>query len=88
MRKKLTQIALLLCGVAAIGAATAYWLSSSSNTQDYDGDRSVYIPRNASFEAVTDSLSRAGILKGNSSFALFGKLTGWSNQVKAGHYSV
>ncbi len=87
MQKKLLKIAAVFAVLAVIGIGVVYWMTSSSNTTDFDGKRTVYIARNASFDSVVDSLSSAGILGDAASFKLFGSLTGWGNQVKAGHYA-
>ena len=74
--------------LALVGAGSLYVLAFAANTAEYDGDRRVFIPREASFEAVVDSLDAAGILASNTTFTVFAKLTGWGDQVKAGHYAL
>lgn len=87
MKKLLSKIIAVsfVLGILAVGFA--YWIGLRDNTNSFDGKRSVYIPRSASFESVVDSLSNSGVLNDRSSFTLFGKLTGWGDQVKAGHYA-
>ena len=72
---------LLLSG--GIGA----WIIYGPNTPDYPGERSVKIPEGARFAAVADSLEASGILAARTPFVWMGRLTGWGDQVKAGHYT-
>lgn len=86
MRKKLLIGIAFVVGVGIIVASVGAWLIFGPNTQVYGGTRSVKIPPGSSFEAVIDSLDSAGILQWDASFQWFGRLTGWADQVKAGHY--
>lgn len=72
---------LLLAG--GVGA----WAIYGSNTPTYEGERSVKIPEGARFEAVADSLDQRGILASRRTFVWIGRLTGWGDQIKAGHYT-
>jgi UPF0755 protein len=73
---------------AAIGTALlAGTLAFSSNTPSFEGERSVTIPEGTSFETTIDSLQASGLLESARTMRWFGQLTGWRNQVKAGHYA-
>ncbi len=86
MKKWVIGLGILVL-LAAIAVAIGYRIVFGSNTNAYDGERSVLVPRGASFVQVTDSLVARGILDSRGSFELVGKLTGWADQVKAGHYA-
>ena len=87
MRKKWIY-ALLTPLVMIVAAGLAgYWMVFGPNTKLYSGERSVYVPRGAGFEEVVDSLVASEVLASPATFKWFGKLTGWANQVKAGHYA-
>lgn len=70
-----------------VGAVSLYWLCFSHNTLAFEDERSIKIPSGSSFETTMDSLTTAGILDNRGSLSLMGRLTGWGNQVKAGHYT-
>jgi UPF0755 protein len=86
MRKKLV-LALVVVGVLGLaGAGAVAWIAFGPNTPPSTGDRSVKIPPGSSFDAVVDSLDASGVLQWSATFRLFGRTTGWEDQVKAGHY--
>lgn len=80
-------IAALVVG-ALLFAAAVYVVAFAPNTPDYEGTRSVRIPRDSSFDAVVDSLDIGDILSRRTTFAMLGRTTGWGKQVKAGHYAI
>ena len=57
-------------------------------TTGFEETRSFNLYPESSLEDLADSLSANGILKKRSGFVLFGQLTGWGDQIKAGHYEV
>ncbi|HEX7119611.1 MAG TPA: endolytic transglycosylase MltG [Longimicrobiales bacterium] len=68
--------------LAAILAATA-----SACGGDGDGDLiRVRVPRGASFSAVTDSLSKKGIIRAPTLFRVYARLTGADRNIKPGTY--
>ena len=77
---------ILIAAAAAIGLMGGL-LAFSSNTPSFEGKRHVTIPEGTSFETTLDSLDTAGLLASTRSMRWFGRLTGWSSQVKAGHYA-
>ncbi len=87
--RKVLLISGLAAGVLllAIGAGV-FFVVFGPNTGAYDEARGVKIPRNADFDAVTDSLEAAGILGSRSTFEFVGRVTGWAGQVKAGYYEI
>ena len=87
MRKKLLKAALILTLVGLAIGGGGVWLMFRSNTPFYEGARSVKIPTGSSFEAVLDSLDGNGILASRSAFSWMARLTGWGDQIKAGHYT-
>ncbi|HEX7072219.1 MAG TPA: hypothetical protein VF190_15510, partial [Rhodothermales bacterium] len=84
---------LVLTGLAAVlvlavaGALAAYFVVFAPNTQIYEGERGVKIPRGSGFEQALDSLETAGIVGSRSMLRLLGRATGWGGQVKAGYYA-
>ncbi|MFQ5571326.1 MAG: endolytic transglycosylase MltG [Rhodothermales bacterium] len=87
MLKTLVKIALLLGLLAVLAGGAGAWMMFGSNTPDYEGTRSVKIPRGATFESVLDSLESNDILRSRRTFAWMAGLTGWGSQIKAGHYA-
>lgn len=84
--KLLKRLLLAALVLGLLGALAVYWLLFMPNTPDYDGYRGAKLPRGASFEAVTDSLERAGLLGSRTSFTWAATLTGWGRQLKPGYY--
>lgn len=62
-------------------------ITFAPNTHPYEGERSVKIPPGADFEAVVDSLEARDMLRSPRTFRWIGTLTGWRDQIKAGHYT-
>lgn len=83
MKKILLLVAVL--GLLAAGAVA--WLAFLPNVGG-DERHSVRLPEGTGFEAALDSLESADALGSRSSMALFGRLTGWADQVKTGHYYI
>jgi UPF0755 protein len=81
MKKLLAAAVVLGIIVAAAGA----WLAFGPNTPGFEGTRGVRLP-SRSFEAAMDSLESVGVLGSRGTLAFFGRLTGWEDQVKPGHY--
>ncbi len=88
MRKRIQHLVLSLVILIGIGVPAGYLLVFASVTESYEGSRSVLIPRGLDIEAVTDSLTNSGILKKKRSFSIFALVSGWGDQVKAGHYII
>ncbi|MFW5955300.1 MAG: endolytic transglycosylase MltG, partial [Rhodothermales bacterium] len=86
MRRRLLIGLISVTALAFVVAATAAWLAFAPNTPDYDGTRSVKIPRGTPFPAAVDSLESAGIIGSPTTLSLVARATGWGSQVKAGHY--
>lgn len=74
--------------VGGIGLGVGGWLVFGPNTTPYDDPRSVIIPPEASLETAVDSLEQADILASASSFRFLAGVTGWGDQIKAGHYRI
>jgi len=81
------KLLLLFFFLALIAVASVMWIRFGSATSDFDGKRSVKLPKGSSFATVQDSLVSAGILDSKTSFSLFGSATGWRRQLKPGHYT-
>lgn len=81
---------ILLAGVvlALLVGGAAAWVIWSPNTQGYDGTRSVYLPRGVTWAAALDSLKASDVVASEATLELFGTVTGWRNQMKAGHYAI
>jgi UPF0755 protein len=89
MRSRVTVVGLVLVGLlGGIGAGAGGWLVFGPNTGPYEEARSVIFPADVSMEAAVDSLEAEGILASSSSFRLVATLTGWGEQIKAGHYRI
>ncbi|MEX0822705.1 MAG: endolytic transglycosylase MltG [Rhodothermales bacterium] len=86
MRHKLFIAAALLGLLGVLAGASAAWLVFGPNTQPAAAERGIKLPPGASFDSVVDSLRAGNVLKWDASFRLFARLTGWGDQVKAGHY--
>ncbi|OZC02949.1 endolytic transglycosylase MltG [Rubricoccus marinus] len=84
MRKALLFTVLL---VVLIGGGLVAWLAFLPNVS---GDESVGVklPAGTEFAAALDSLDASGAIGSATSIRLFGTLTGWGDQVKAGHYLI
>lgn len=88
MLKKLLIVTLILVGLAGFVGGTGAWMMYSANTPSYEGTRSIKLPRGIGFEAVVDSLDQNGILASRQTFTWMATLTGWGDQIKAGHYAI
>ena len=62
------------------------WIAFAPNTPQLSDEKSLYIPRESSFEDVVDSLISQEVLDRIWSFRVLAFATGWDHQVKAGHY--
>lgn len=88
MRQKLLITALGLVLIGAVVAGTGYWMMYGANTQPFEGVRTVKLPPDARFEVLLDSLETREIVKRPGTLAMMANLTGWGEQVKAGHYEI
>ncbi|MEM6335814.1 MAG: endolytic transglycosylase MltG [Bacteroidota bacterium] len=78
-------LGLLVLG--GVGLAGGYYLVRYvPNTEGFEGERGVKIPRGADFAQAADSLEAAGLLDSRRLFEFVGYATGWAQQVKAGYY--
>jgi UPF0755 protein len=87
MRKALITGGVVLGVLLLVGAGTGYWIVFKGNTLDYEGARSVYIPRGASYGQALDSLG-TDVLDSRRTFDWMARATGWGDQIKAGHYRI
>ena len=71
----------------AIVAAVA-WVSWYPNTPSFDDPQSLYIPRGSSFANVVDSLESGELVIRPWTFRFLAHVTGWNDQMKAGHYTL
>lgn len=81
------KLFLVLFVLGLLGAAVGAWLAFLPNVGG-DERHSVRLPDGTDFEAMLDSLESAGAIESRTSMATFGRLTGWDDQVKMGHYYV
>jgi UPF0755 protein len=88
MRKKWIIAAVVIVGIGLAAAGLGAWIIFGPNTKLYQGERSVYIPRGANFDQVVDSLEASDVLGSRATFELVAKVTGWADQMKAGHYAL
>jgi UPF0755 protein len=89
MRSRLAVVILALVGLlGSIGAGAGGWIVFGPNTGPYEGSRSVILPSDVTFEAAIDSLQAEDVLASPSTLRLVATLTGWGEQIKAGHYRI
>ncbi len=87
--KRSTRNTVVTLGLGAVVvAAVVFVLAFAPNTTEYDGTRSVRIPRATTIDGVVDSLDAVGILSSRTTFVVMAQVTGWGKQVKAGHYAI
>lgn len=88
-KRKKVLIAVGCTAIAAIFALIgAYVVSLAPNTASYEEERSVFIPPDATLDASLDSLSSSGVVRRQFTMSLFARVTGWGDQIKAGHYTI
>ncbi len=87
LRSFLFKVFPALFVLALAGGVLVYKLALAPNTPDFSGERAVKIPPEGSLDTVVDSLSAAGVLASPRTFRWMARLTGWGDQVKAGHYT-
>lgn len=88
MNRRLRHISIGAGILICLAVLTAYLIAFSSVTLKYDDARSVLIPRGLDVDEVADSLASRGILAKRRSFMVFARVSGWGDQVKAGHYLI
>jgi UPF0755 protein len=89
MRSRFAIVTLALaCLIGGIGVGTGGWMVFGPNTGPYEGSRSVIFPSDVTLETAIDSLQAEDVLASHSTFRLVASLTGWGEQIKAGHYRI
>ncbi len=86
MSRKITISLLVLVGIVGLAALAGYWAVFGPNTQVYEGERSIGIVPGSELSQVVDTMTARGILLSAETFSLFARVTGWGDQIKAGHY--
>ncbi len=86
-RRALVVVAASCLLLSGIGLGGGGLLVFGPNTTP-DTPRSVIVPRDATLEATIDSLQAQDILAAPSTFRLLATVTGWGDQMKAGHYRI
>ncbi|MEK7727136.1 MAG: endolytic transglycosylase MltG [candidate division KSB1 bacterium] len=83
----LALIALLLLGLAGVGAYLhpVFWAPAVPASAPHS---SFIIHRGMSVKQIADSLRQQAFIRNQKHFLLAAKLTGWSNQLKAGKYEI
>ena len=76
---------LLLLGGIGLGAGGLLVFGPNTTA---DAPRSVIVPRDATLDAVVDSLQAKDLLAVPGSFRLLATVTGWGEQIKSGHYRI
>ena len=82
-RRWVQSVAVLL---AVLGVATTYLTFFASNISSVDSERTVVVPRGASFKAVLDSLESSGVLRMRWTLSLAGRVLGLTKTMKVGKY--
>jgi UPF0755 protein len=83
IRRRLFVAGALLAAALLAAAVDLFLLSA---TPGFDGVRVVNIRPGVELRQVADSLAGAGILERTTGFRWLARLTGWGDQIKAGHY--
>ena len=78
------QFVALVLVVLAVG--TTYLILFASNTTALSSERTVLIPRGASFKTVLDSLESSGVLRVRWTLSLAGRVLGRTKTMKVGKY--
>ncbi len=86
MFSRFRVLAIILLAVLIGFAGSVYWIGFKPNTRHFEVDQDVLIPTGASFDDAVDSLSVKGILVSPATFRWMAAITGWQDQIKAGHY--
>jgi UPF0755 protein len=87
-RKILFRIAGLLAILGLAVLIVGYDQFMRSTTTDFETAKTFHLYPTSSLEDLADSLSSNGIIRKKTGFVVFGKLSGWGDQIKAGHYEV
>lgn len=82
-RRWVQSVAALL---VVLGVTTTYLIFGVSNTSSFASERTVVIPRGASFKAVLDSLEFSGVLRLRWTLNLAGRVLGLTKTMKVGKY--
>jgi UPF0755 protein len=72
--------------LVVLGVSTTYLIFFASNTSSFASERTVVIPRGASFKAVLDSLESSGVLRLRWTLNLAGRALGLTKTMKIGKY--
>lgn len=83
--KRIAVTGALVLVTVAIAAVDLFLLSA---TPDYDGVRSVNIRPGEELGTISEHLVDGGILDEERGFNWLARLTGWGDQIKAGHYEI
>ena len=70
----------------ALFAGTAYLILFAANTTALSSERTVIVPRGASFKTVLDSLESSGVLRVRWTLSLAGRILGRTKTMKVGKY--
>ncbi|HVN48632.1 MAG TPA: endolytic transglycosylase MltG [Bacteroidota bacterium] len=86
MIRRLPKISTLLFAcflVLVVGAFLVFWFPNTSRSVN---GTVILVPKGASFAAVADSLSNAGVIRSRFTFKLAGRILGYTKSMKAGKY--
>lgn len=81
-------LGLVLLIVLGVGIGIGSTILFGPNTGAYEEPRGIVIPKGTSLDAAVDSLEKKDILVSPRTFRLVARVTGWGDQIKAGHYRV
>jgi len=81
------RAAMIVVALGLVAMVGLFVFVFGGNTPHFEGERSLYITRDASLETVVDSLRASGVVESGSRFKAIARATGWGDQIKAGHYT-
>jgi UPF0755 protein len=88
VKKDVLRLALLAVIIFVVAAVAVWEVAFRAVTPEYEGRLPVNLHPDINVEEVAGRLEEAGILKKTGGFLLLARVTGWGDQIKAGHYEI
>lgn len=86
MKKELKTLGIIAVLIATAAGLAGYDFLYRSATPTFEGERSVNLHPDIEIDEVSRRLVDAGILEKAGPFSVLARVTGWAEQIKAGHY--